>query len=87
MTKNEYSGYGIGFDRKSSFSFSSGEFGQNVVNFGVDMSFYAHVDNKKNKNLIFGKGPTQELEHTLAAGKMYSINFRLRRNFVFKSAL
>ena len=25
--------------------------------------------------LILGKGPTQELEHTLSAEKMYSINF------------
>ena len=87
IDKYVYSGYGIGFDRKSSFSFSCGEFGQNVVNFGVDMSFYAHVDNRKKNILIFGKGPTQGLEHTLAAGKMYSINFRLKRNFVFKSAL
>ena len=53
MTKNadidkyEYSGYGIGFDRKSSFSFPSGGFGQNVLIFGVDMSSSAHIDNKK----------------------------------------
>ena len=33
-----YSGYGIGFDRKSSFSFPSGGFGQNVSIFGADMS-------------------------------------------------
>ena len=31
-----YSGYGIGFDRKCSFSFPSSEFGQNVIIFGVD---------------------------------------------------
>ena len=36
-----YSGYGIGFDRKASFSFSSGGFGQNVIIFGVDTSSYA----------------------------------------------
>ena len=33
-----YSGYGIGFDRKSSFSFPGGGFGQNVSIFGADMS-------------------------------------------------
>ena len=30
---------------------------------------------KKNNILILGKGPTQELEHTLTAEKMHSINF------------
>ena len=49
MTKNAdfdkygYSGYGIGFDRKGSFSFPGGGFGQNVLIFGVDMSFSAHM--------------------------------------------
>ena len=53
MTKNAdidkygYSGYGIGFDRKSSFSFPGGEFGQNVLIFREDMSSSAHIDNKK----------------------------------------
>ena len=39
------------------------------------MSSSAHVDNKKKDILILGKGPTQGLEHTLTAEKMYSINF------------
>ena len=30
IEKYKYSGYGIGFDRRSSFSFPSGGFGQNV---------------------------------------------------------
>ena len=81
MTKNAdidkygYSGYGIGFDRRSSFSFPGSRFGQNVIIFGVDMSFSAHIDNKKKDILVLGKGPTQGLEHTLTAEKMYSINF------------
>ena len=29
--KYQHSGYGIGFDRKSSFSFPGGGFGQNVI--------------------------------------------------------
>ena len=87
MTKNAdidkygYSGYGIGFDRKSSFSFPGGGFGQNVIIFGVDMSSSVHVDNKKKDILILGKGPTQGLEHTLTAEKMYSINFTVKRKF------
>ena len=47
IDKYGYSGYGIGSDRKSSFSFPGGGFGQNVLIFGVDMSFSAHIDNKK----------------------------------------
>ena len=31
IEKYGYSGYGIGFDRRSSFSFPDGEFGQNVL--------------------------------------------------------
>ena len=47
IDKYGYSGYGIGFDRRGSFSFPSGGFGQNVLVFGVDMSFSAHIDNEK----------------------------------------
>ena len=47
IDKYGYSGYGIGFDRKSSFSFRGGGFGQNISIFGVDMSSFAHIDNKK----------------------------------------
>ena len=51
LTKNadidKYSGYGIGFDRRSSFSFTTGGFGQNVLIFGADMSTSIHIDNKK----------------------------------------
>ena len=71
IDKYGYSGYGIGFDRKSSFSFPGGGFGQNVIIFGVDMSSSVHVDNKKKDILILGKGPTQGLEHTLTAEQMY----------------
>ena len=31
IEKYKYSGHGIGFDRRSSFSFPGGEFGQNVL--------------------------------------------------------
>ena len=32
------------------------------------------IDNRKKDVLILGKGPTQGLEHTLSAEKLYSIN-------------
>ena len=46
IDKYGYSGYGIGFDRRSSFSFLSGGFGQNILVFGVDMSSSAHIFEK-----------------------------------------
>ena len=33
------------------------------------------IDNKKKEIIVLRKGPTQGLEHTLTAEKMYSINF------------
>ena len=48
IDKYRYSGYGIGFDRKGSFSFPSGGYGKNVVIFGADMNSSQHIDNKKN---------------------------------------
>ena len=57
LTKNEdidkygYSAYGIGFARISSFSFSGGGFGQNVLIFEADMSSSAHIDNKKKRHI------------------------------------
>ena len=38
------------------------------------MSSLTKIDNKRKDILILGKGPTQGLEHTLSAGKIYSIN-------------
>ena len=52
IDKYGYSGYGIGFDRRSSFSFPGGRFGQNVLISGVDMSSSAHIDNKKKDILV-----------------------------------
>ena len=73
MTKNTnidkygYSGYGTWFDRRSSFSFPGGRFGQNVLIFGSDISSPAHINNKKKDILVLGKGPTQGLEYTWTA--------------------
>ena len=48
------------------------------MHFGVDMSYSAHIDNKKDI-LILGKRPTQGLEHALTAEKIYSINFTVTK--------
>ena len=83
IDKYGYSAYGIGFDRKSHFSFTGGGYGQNVLIFGVDMSFSAHTDNKK-KDIVLGKGSTQGLEHILTAEIMHSINFTVtKKKFCF----
>ena len=79
IEKYEYSGHGIRFDRRSTFSFPGGGFGQNVIIFGADMSSSPHIDNKKKDILIYGKGPTQGLEHTLTAEKTCSINFTVTK--------
>ena len=71
LTKNAdpdrcwYSGYGIGFDTRGSFSFSdSSGSGRNDIIVGADMSSSAHVGNKKKNILILDKGPTQGLDDT-----------------------
>ena len=80
LTKNAeidrcgYSGYGIGFDRHGSFSFPGTGLGRNVIIFGVDMSSSTKIHNRKKFTLILGKGPTQGLERTLSAEKMFAIN-------------
>ena len=67
--------YGIGFDRKGTFSFGNGS-GRSIIISGVDMISSPHIDNKKKGILTIGKGPTQGLEYTVTAEKLYSITFR-----------
>ena len=44
------------------------------------MSSSTKIDNKKKKDiLILSEGPTQGLQHTLSAEKMYSINFSVTK--------
>ena len=68
IDKYGYSGYGIGFDRRSGFSFPGSGFGQNALIFGADMSSSTHIDNKKDI-LVLGIGPREGLEDTLTAEK------------------
>ena len=76
IDKYRYSGYGIGLDRRGSFSFPHGGFGQNVIIFGGDMSSSIHINNKGKDIFFLGEGPTQGLgENSLTAEKMNLINF------------
>ena len=48
IDKYGYSGYGIGFDRETSFSFGN-NIGKNVIIFGVDMSSSSNIETEKRK--------------------------------------
>ena len=52
-----YSGYGIAFDGKGTWSIGN-DYARNVVTFGVDNSSSSHADNRKNKFLLLGEGDT-----------------------------
>ena len=58
LTKNvdidryKYFGYGIGFDRRGSFSFSLNGVGRKIIVFGVDMSSSTKIDGRKKDILI-----------------------------------
>ena len=82
--KHKYSGYGIGLDSRSEFSFTDGSVAKNVIIFEADMSSSAHIDNKNKDILIFGEGPTQGLNDTiLTAAAKYPIDFtQPRKRFV-----
>ena len=49
IDKYGYSGYGIGFDRNTSFSVGN-EIGENLTIFGVDMSSSTKIDNRKKRH-------------------------------------
>ena len=52
------------------------------------MNSSLHFYNKKKDLLVLGKRPTQGLEHTLTAEKMYSISFTLtEKEIMFKFTL
>ena len=60
-----------------SFSLSDGSgFDKNAIIFVANMNSSAHVDKRKEDNLILHKCPTQGLDDTtLTAEKEYAINF------------
>ena len=59
IDKYGYSSNAIRFDRKGSFSFPGGGYGQNIISFGVDLSFTTHIDNKKRHINIKNKSNTR----------------------------
>ena len=86
LTKNrdtdkcKYSGYGIGFDARGTFSHPTGSFGQNAINFGADMSSSTHANNKTINILVLCKNLIQAIDDAaIYAEKMYSINFSATR--------
>ena len=84
--KHKYSGYGIGFDARGSYSLSDGSgFGKNVIIFGTDKSSSVHIDNKMKDILILGKVPTDALNATTLTEKKECSIMLLsnRRNFAY----
>ena len=70
-----YSGYGIAFDGKVSWSFGN-DFARNVIIIGVDNSSSSHSDNQKNDFLILGEAGTFGINGSFGAPeKKFSINF------------
>ena len=55
IDKHKYSGCRIGFDRGNVYLLPNGNFGRNVIIFGVVMSLFDHVDKKGKNILIFEK--------------------------------
>ena len=73
--KYVYTGYGIPFDGKGSWSFND-EFVRKVVIFGVDNSSSSHTKNLKNGLLILGEGDTFGINGSYGAPeKKFNINF------------
>ena len=78
--KYQYSGYGIGFDSKGTFTHLSGGTGVNVIIFGVDLSRSTHANNKIRSILILGRDFIQGIDGTtIYAEKMYFVNFTATR--------
>ena len=62
IDKCKYSGYSFLCDMKGTLGFPATRFGRNVIIFGVDMSLFANIDNKKKYILIIGEGPMQGVD-------------------------
>ena len=70
-SKNNYKGYGIGFDEGSQFGHTMSEGGRthitngrNVLLFGADMNFSIHRTNRANHIYLMGDGLTQGINDT-----------------------
>ena len=75
-SKYKYKGYGICFDKGSSFSEGSISNRRNVLIFGVHESSLLHYNNKAYNIYVMGKDFVQGInDRTLYADKVYSHNF------------
>ena len=63
IDKYGYFSYGIGFDRRRSFTFLVARYGQNILIFGTNMGFSAHIDNKKKHISIRNRSNTRIRTH------------------------
>ena len=76
IDKYKYSGYGIGFDSRESFSHPSGGYGRNVIILGANLSSSADANNNIRSILVLGKDFIQGTYGTaIDAEKLYSTNF------------
>ena len=76
LNKHKYSGYSIGFDPRSKFSFTHRSLRKNAIIFGADMGSSMRIDNKNKDMLIRGEGQTQRLDDTtIIAEAKHLFNF------------
>ena len=68
VDKYKYSGYGIGFDSRGSFSHPNGD-GRNAIIFGADLRRSVHANNKVNNVLVLGKTFIQGINGTTIYAK------------------
>ena len=79
-----YSGYGIAFDWKGSWSFND-EFARNVIIFGVDNSSSSQTDSLKHDFVISGEGDNFKINGSLGAPEknVMLILVKQRQSFVW----
>ena len=78
-----YSGYGITFYSAGSWSFDN-DFARNFVISGVDNTSSSHADNRKNKFLVLGEGPTYGINGSFGSPeKKFSINLTKAKKNIF----
>ena len=71
IDKYKYSGYGIGFNSRGSFTHPSGGYGRNVIIFGADLSNSTHANNKTRSILPRGKDFIQGIDNTTIYAEKY----------------
>ena len=80
--KYVYSGYGIAFDGKCSWSY----YAKNVIIFGIDSSSSSHADNQKNDFLVLDERDTFGINRKFGAPeKKLALILVKQRQFFFLS--